>query len=170
MNKAFYIVGIVFSVILLIVTAYYAEEVSDARYDYLFSSYSSYDYNSYSSYDSSSGYSDLTVEAGLWSLFFFASFTAILLIGLIKIKTTTTKVLSIIGLSLTGIYLLWDFAVIASPGAMSFDEIAPAWILYCFSLLAFTIIGLIQSVKYQRRAISVVLATAEKKEGDLLDS
>ena len=81
MNRAFFIVGIVFSVIFMFITSYYADEVQSARWDawdysysnYSYDSYDSYSYPTYSSY--SYDYSDgLTTEAGLWSLFFFLCF------------------------------------------------------------------------------------------------
>jgi hypothetical protein len=148
-NKAFYITGIVLSVIFFFLIALYAEETSSARYSdyYSYSSYSDYNsYNSYRSYGSSA--SEYTTEAALWSILFFLFFVATDILGLIKIKTKTTKVLSIIGLSISFIFLLWNFGVLSSPSSMSFDEVAPAWILYSFIFLAFSIIGLVQSVKY----------------------
>lgn len=173
MNKAIYIIGIVFTIIFIGVCGYYAEEVSSARFDYLFSSYnySDYSYGGYtSSYDSS--YSDLTAEAGLWSLFFILFFVAMNLIGLLKVKTKTSKVLSIIGLSLSTIILFWDFAVIASPGAMSFDEVSPAWIFFALVILAFAIIGLIQSIRFEKKkSQSISMSNADSaKNNDLLDS
>ncbi|MBL4862900.1 MAG: hypothetical protein JKY09_07790 [Crocinitomicaceae bacterium] len=60
------------------------------------------------------------------------------------------KVFGIMGLCISGIFLLWNFGVMVSPGALSFDEVAPGWILYCFIMLAFTIVGLIQSVRYYK--------------------
>ena len=164
MNKALYIVGIVFSVIFLILTFGYAEEVSSARWtDY---SYYSYDYYYY---DYSA--SDLTMNAALWSLFFFLSFIAIDLLGLLKVKTKTTKILSIIGLSLSGMFVLWNFAVLSSPGSLSFDEVSPAWVFYCLAMLAFTIIGLIQSIRFGRKASAVEANQPVSTEPkDLLDS
>ncbi len=170
MNKAFYIIGIVFSVIFLILGAYYAEEVQSAKWDSIFN-YSGYDYGytNYSSYSYSSSYKDLSVEASLWSLVFFLFFIASDLLGLIKIKTRTAKVISIIGLSFSGIFLLWNFAVLFSDGGISFDEVYPGWLLYCLIMLAFSIIGLIQSVRFSRGGRpSPVAVNSENK--DLLDS
>ena len=67
MNKALYIVGIVFSFVFFCVSAYYVGEVSSARIMEIFSSYDSYgSYSSYGSYNSySTSASDLTTEAGL---------------------------------------------------------------------------------------------------------
>jgi len=173
MNKAIYIIGIVFAVIFIGICGYYAEEVSSARIDYLFSSYNYSDYSSggySSSYNSS--YRDLTSEAGLWSLLFILFFVAMNLTGLIKVKTKTSKVLSIIGLSFSGIILFWDFAVIASPGAMSFDEVSPAWIFFGFMMLAFSIIGLVQSVRFQKKISQSTNSSISSsvENSDLLDS
>lgn len=177
MNKAFYIVGIVFSVIFMGIISYYAEEVSDARWDYLDSMYSSYDYDyGYSSYNYSmfsDNDDDLTVEGGLWSLFFIFSFIAIDLLGLLKIKTTTVKVLSIIGLSLSGIFLLWDIVMILNPSGISFDEVQPGFAFYATVMLAFTIVGLVQSVRFQKRQQQPSVSTSASntsEEKDLLDS
>lgn len=172
MNKAIFIIGIVLAFIFIGVCGYYAEEVSSARFEYLFSSYnySDYSYSGYSSYDSS--YRDLTSEAGLWSLLFILFFVAMNLVGLIKVKTKTSKVLSIIGLSFSGILLFWDFAVIASPGAMSFDEVSPAWIFFALTMLAFAIIGLVQSLRFEkkRNQSSTVSSSVSRESSDLLDS
>jgi hypothetical protein len=175
MNKAFYIVGIVFSLIFMGIISYYAEEVSDARWDYLDSMYSSYDYG-YSSYNYSmfsDNDDDLTVEGGLWSLFFIFSFIAIDLLGLLKIKTTTVKVLSIIGLSLSGIFLLWDIVMILNPSGISFDEVQPGFAFYATVMIAFTIVGLVQSVRFQKRQQQPSVSTSASntsEEKDLLDS
>lgn len=167
MNKAFYIVGIVASVILFAVTVHYASEVDQVRLQELLDSFSSYDYGypSYSSTSYASEADDLTMEAGLISLIFFLLFLAIDILGLIKIKTTTTKVLSIIGMSVTGIFILWDFGVLSSPGALSFDEVGIGWLLYCFIMLAFSIVGLIQSVRFEKRGV-----TKNETATDILDS
>ena len=172
MNKAFYIVGIVFSIIFLFMGAYYAEEVSSAKWSSIFNSYSSYSDYGYS-YGSlfEDDYKDITVTAGLWSLFFFASFITIDLMGLLKVKTKTTKIFSIIGLSLSGIFLLWNFGVLSSPGSMSFDEVYPGWAFYCLVMLAFGIVGLVQSVRYSKAQNNVGMSPANTTDkGDLLDS
>ena len=170
MNRAFYIVGIVFSVVFLFVTAYYAEEVNDARFEYLYSDLSSYGYDNPYSYYSGSSYQDLTFEASLWSLFFFLTFITVDLLGLLKVKTTTTKVLSIIGLCLSGLFLLWNFAVMASPGGLSFNEVSPGWAFYCLVMLAFGIVGLVQSVRYHKRLLNGEPVAGGKESKDLLDS
>ena len=163
MNKAFYIISLIFSVVFIIVVSYYVEEVSSARLDYLISSYSSYD--SYgSTYVSSSYYEEYTMQGGLISLFFILFFITTELLGLLKVKTKTTKVMSIIGISLGGLFLLWDLAVIASPGAMSFDEVGPGFVFYALIVLAFSIVGLIQSIRFANRK------SAPATGSDLLDS
>ena len=166
MNKAFYISGIVLSFIFLFVIGYYAGEVSSARFNALFSNY---DYGSYG-YGYNESYSDLTVTAGIWSLLFILIFIAIDLLGLIKIKTKTTKVLSIIGLSLSAIFLLWTFAVIASPGSMSFDEVAGGFGFYAMVMMAFSIVGLVQSIRFANKDLRKVKEDLNSGSTDLLDS
>ncbi len=168
MNKVFFIIGIVFSVLFIFISGYYAELVSNARLDYLFSSYS---FDGYSSYGTGDSYSSLTSEAALWALLFILYFVAMNLVGLIKVKTKTSKVLSIIGLSFGGIIMFWNFAVMLSPGAMSFDEVAPAWIFFGLMMLAFSIILLVQSIRHANKIALVGRRTGvNRSETDLLDS
>ena len=170
MNKAFYISGIVLSVVFIVLGAYYAEEVQSAKWDNIYNSFDEYDYDySYDSYTSSSEYKDLTREGALWSLFFFLFFIASDLLGLIKVKTKTTKVFSIIGLSITGIFFLWNFGVMLSDGGITYDEVFPGYLLYCLIMLAFSIVGLVQSVRYANRGIAGPAAESPETK-DLLDS
>ena len=170
MSKVLYIIGIVLAVVFFILSGYYSGEVSDARFDALFSSYD-YSYSSYSSYSYNGSASDITVEAGVWSLVFILFFIAMNLVGLIKVKTKTSKVLTIIGLSFSGILLFWDFAMIASPGSISFDEVSPAWVFYILMILAFAIIGLVQSIRFSKKMMNVVPSSSVSTESkDLLDS
>ncbi len=177
MNKAFYIVGIVFSVVFIFLGAFYMDEISSAeRRDYYTNDYSygSYDYiyDSYN-YSYSNEADDLTFEIAVISMFFFLLFLAVDLLGLIKVKTRTTKVLSIIGISLSGIFLLWNFALMASGGGISYDEVYPAYVLYSLVILAFSIVGLVQSVRYAKVKAGIVSHSSSapvRDEKDLLDS
>lgn len=166
MNKAFYIVGIVFSVVFFFVSAYYIAAVDEARYlDFV-----SYSYGSYNSYSyGSSVASSLTEEGALIALLFFLVFAAVDILGLLKVKTKTAKAMSIIGLSITGLFLLWDLAMMSSPGSMSFDEVGVAFLLYCLIALAFSIVGLIQSVRYSAM-VRGGTAPNNGQERDILDS
>ena len=166
MNKAFYIIGIVFAIIFFFVCGFYIADVNSARSLEILSSYSSYD--SYSSYSYGSGIAEsLTEEAGMISIFFFLSFMVIDLLGLMKVKTKTTKVMAIIGLAISALFLLWDFAMISSPGSMSFDEVGMGFLLYCFIMLAFCIVGLVQSV--QSAKMLKTGGTAGHSESHILD-
>jgi len=149
--RALYIIGIVLSIGLITTTIYYTEEHQSVYY-------SSYSYDSYG-YDSYGGYDDtyyrkaeITFEWAVVSLFFFLYFIATDILGLVKIKRTTTKVLGIIGLSLSGIMLLWDLAVLSSPSGISINEIGGVWALYSLVFLAFSIVGLVQAVKNLKQA------------------
>jgi len=168
MNKAFYIISLVLSVVFMVLCGYYIEEVSDARLNALLSSFSSSDpYSSYSSYYSSyDAGSDLTAEAALIAIFFFLLFITADLLGVLKVKTTTTKVLGIIGMSLSGLMLLWDLLMVSSPSSISFDEVGGVFILYSLVILAFSIVGLIQAVKYEKSS----KVTSPVGNSDVLDS
>jgi len=146
MNKAFNITGIALSVIFGVLIIYYIDEVSSARFNDFLSSYSSsslYSTSSYSysTYDSSS---EVTEEAALYSLLFYLLFAGICIVNLLKIKTKTNKVISIIGISLTGIFLLWDIMMMGNSGGMSFDEIGPAFLFYTLFACAMCIVCLVQ--------------------------
>lgn len=148
------IIGIALSVVFGIVIIYYAGEVSDARLDAIFSSINSYSYSSpysYSSMFTDDTASELTSEAGWICLVFFLFYLALSLTNLMGVKTKTMKVLSIIGLSLGGIFLIWDFLAIGSDGGISFDEISGGYFFFLLYALAMSIIGLIHVGIHNRK-------------------
>ena len=152
MLRGFYLSSILLSIVLAIVSLYYISEVSSARMDALFNSMNNYSQDPYDSYSSYNYYdddrdNDITVEAGLVTVFFFLFFAAIQILTIIKLKTKTMKVISIIGVSLTGIMLAWDGVMMSSPGGISFDEVGVVWVLYAVILLAFSIIGTVHAFK-----------------------
>ena len=158
MKIAVNIIGIVFSIIFLIVIAYYIGEVSDARMQSIFSSYSASDsyYSSYTPYSySSDSYSSITEEGGIVSMFFFLFFIFQFIFNLKKVKTTTSKVLSIIGLSFAGIFILWDLLMISDGGSLSFDEVGVGFVLFCLISFSFSIIGLVQSFVHDKKMKSI---------------
>lgn len=147
--KAMNIIGIVLTVVLGVVTAYYVDEVSSAYWDSFFSSL---DYGSdYGFYDYGRSPGDLTFEAGLFMMLFILFYSALYISNIVKVKTTTTKVLTIIGMSLTFIMLLWDVLMLISPRGISFHEVGPVYIIWGVINLAFCIVLLVQAVKYGNR-------------------
>ncbi|MGV3629696.1 MAG: hypothetical protein ACO1O6_00725 [Bacteroidota bacterium] len=171
MKQAVNIVGLAFTLIFSIVIFYYAEEVSDAKLDSLFSSMSSYSsysspYSYYSSFESNLD-DELTEEAGWISLIFIAYFIFQFIFNLTQVKTKTNKIVSIIGLSLSGIWLAWDFLMIGSPGALSFDEIAPGFLFYVMTVIAFSIIGLVHVGIHKRKYAGA--AAQVNQANDVLD-
>ncbi|MFK7784741.1 MAG: hypothetical protein AB8B56_06490 [Crocinitomicaceae bacterium] len=168
--KALYIIGIVLSVIFIFVIGFFIVEVESARYvsylDYNYSDPYSYNYSSYNSY---SNYGeDETMLGAIVSFFFFAFFITAGILGLIKTKTKTNKVLSIIGLSFSGIFFLWNLVVMVDPGAISYDEVGGGYVFYTLVMLAFMIVGLVQAVKYAKRSSSPQPAAAAPR-ADILD-
>lgn len=149
--RAFYITALVLTIGFIFADVYYIEEVSSARWSsYSYDSYDSYsDPYGYSGYDSygSSNDDDVTMEAGFVTMAFFLVYAVLFILSLIKIKRTTMKIFSIIGVSLTGIMMLWDGLMISSPGGVSFDEVGVAWVIFGLVMIAFTIVGTIQAFK-----------------------
>lgn len=137
--RAFQITAIVFSLILLVVAAVYADQVRSERFDSLFNDYGSYTYFS-------SGNSTTTQAAMVCSLFVLF-FTAVQILSIIKIKTTTMKVMGIIGACLSGILLLIGVLVMANPGSLSFDEAGAFWALYAIIMIAFSIVGTVHAFR-----------------------
>lgn len=88
------------------------------------------------------------------------------LLGLINIKRVTNKVLSIIGLSLAALFLLWDLVMLSSPSNLSFDEVGIGFFFFTLVIVAFSIVGIIQSNRFKREGVQY----KQKMESDLLDS
>lgn len=153
MNKAFYISSLVLSALFSVIVLYYIDLVASARFSSWYTSY----------YDSGSSE---TEEAGLISLFFFLFFIATFLLGLIKIKRVTNRVLSIIGLALSALFLLWDLVMLSSPSGLSFDEVGIGFFFFTPVIMAFSIVGIIQSNRFKRQGVLY----KQKVESDLLDS
>ncbi|AEA42199.1 hypothetical protein Fluta_0190 [Fluviicola taffensis DSM 16823] len=107
-----------------------------------------------------------TEEAGWISLLFFSFFGITFTLGLIKIKRVTNKVLSIIGLSLTALFLLWDLVMLSASENLSFDEVGIGFFFFVPVITAFSIVGIVQSTRYKRQGAS----TKQIRGSDLLDS
>ena len=149
MLRGFYITAMVLSLLSIFVCIGFMDEVSSARSNSYGYSYSG---DTYGSSDSDYEYyhekaKDATIAIGLISLVYFLIMETIFILSLIRIKTTTIKVFSIIGISLSGIMILWDGAMISSPGGVSFDEVGVAWIFYGLIMLAFSIVGTVHAFR-----------------------
>lgn len=142
--KALNIIGLVLSIGLIGISFYYLDVVSSARWNDFFND----DYN-YSAINSIT--SKLTEEVGVISFIFFLFFTFLYIANLVKIKTTSSKVFAIIGLSFTFLIMVWDGVMYISSSRISFDEVGPAWVFYSLLCLAFCIVHLVQSVRYGRK-------------------
>ena len=162
MNVKLHIIGIFLSGIFIGVIVYFSEEVAAARWDYLYNDWGG------SLLRQASNHKNLTITASLWSLVFFLVSIGLQVWGLVKVKTVTTKVVSIIGLSVSLLFILWDFMVIANPGSISFDEVSPGWIFYALIWMAFMIVGLVQSVIVENQK-NKGRETNEKDDLDELD-
>ena len=82
-------------------------------------------------------------------VFFVFSLTRFVL-NFLLVKTSTSRVLAIIGLVLTLALIAWGAMALDSPRSISFDEIGGAWILYAVVCLVFAIIGTVQAFSYYK--------------------
>ncbi len=158
MMRAFFISTCVLSLIYIISAFAIAAVVQEARwsswlapsYDDYYDSYDTYDSYDYS-YDDSSMYEEQadagTRLGGIVSVLFMLISAAAFVLALLKIKTKTMKVISIIGLSISGLFLLWAMLPLASPSAASFDEIGAAFGLAGIALLGLHIVGVVHAFK-----------------------
>ncbi|NRA11003.1 MAG: hypothetical protein HRT57_03495 [Crocinitomicaceae bacterium] len=170
MSKSIYTIGIGLSVIFFLVCGYYfieAEKATVIMYgNYTYLEQASRDYG----FELGPGRDELSTQVGLLSLLFLGYFIFMNITGLRKVKTKSMKTSSIIALSLTGIILLWNFAMLSSPGAMSFDEIGMAWLGYCVVMFIIAIIGFGQSSKYNKIKGSEQAPFNIEDTSELLDS
>lgn len=144
MLRGFYIAAMALSLIFIVVCTAFIDEVSSHRYE----SYSDYSYGDSSQhYENTDHGEDITITAGISTMFLFLIMETIFIISLVRLKTKTMKVFSIIGISLTGIMILWDVMMISNPGNLSFDEVGPAWIFYLLVMLGFSIVGTIHAFR-----------------------
>ena len=158
MNKAFYISSLVLSVLFGFIIIYYIDLVNSARYPDSFWDVADF-------YGVNEG-AVKTEEAALISLLFFSFFITTFLLGLVKIKRVTNKVLSIIGLSLSALFLLWDLVMWSSPSSLSFDEVGIGFFFFIPMVVAFSIVGIIQANRFKRQGVLY----KQQVESDLLDS
>ncbi|HTL82554.1 MAG TPA: hypothetical protein VL651_12665 [Bacteroidia bacterium] len=162
MMRAFFLGALFFTLVYMITDFVFITKVKAERWDALFSDiyntdyssdYGSSGYDSYNSYNSYNSYSSFdeaesTSRTGATiTLFFLLLFETVFILGLMKVKTKTMKVISIIGLSLTFLVMLVDFLAIANPGDISFDEAGWLFFLFGLPLIAFNVIGTIHAFK-----------------------
>ncbi len=143
--RALNIIGLVLVIALFFATGVYINDVSAERR----SNFSSYGFTSLFSNPAA----DLTVEAIYVMLVFILFFIGAMIGNLVNVKTTTSKVLAIIGLSFSLLIVLISFVVLSAPSHLTFDESGGFFLIYGVICLAFFIVFLVQSVKYQRMPV-----------------
>lgn len=92
------------------------------------------------------------------------------LFGLIKVKTKTSKFFSIIGMVFSFLIIAWGVVIYVSPSAISFDEVAPVWVLFGLFVLSSSVVGLVQAVRYRKLVLSGRTDAKRLESIDLLDS
>lgn len=139
--KTRYILGIVVSVIMAAGSYLFIEMCLKARTSYFFSIMSSSD-----KFSNSYGRAiEITEQAALLSLPFILYFIVLYILAIKSVKTRKAKTISIIGLALSSILLIWDILTLSSPSHISFDEVGYAWIAYAL-LMAILFFAIIKEV------------------------
>lgn len=147
MVRVLNIFTIIASFIFIVICAIFIKTVSDARLEVLLDKLT-YDPNSTPRYADSLGDSvKLTKNAGITCMLFLLFYAMVGVITLIKLKTKTMKIISIIGISFTAIMLIWDLLVISSSGAITFDEVGRTYILFGLMQLSFSIVGTVHAFR-----------------------
>lgn len=147
--KTVNIIAIAITVIFVAVIFFYIDKVWSARMaDWTL------DYDDYLYWDSQRRAPAVTREAGFVTLLFFLFYVFVNISNMVRVKTVTTKVLSIIGISFNGIILIWCGLMISTPTHLSFDEVSGAWFVFAMIMLAFSIVYLVQSLKKPKSPLS----------------
>lgn len=142
--KAINIIGIVLGIAVVPIAIYYLEETSRARW-------ASWDFfNEYSSYSGPTA-AEVSLEAGSVCMLFGLFFIYQCITNMVKVKTMTTKVMSIICLSLIGLAFLFNLVFILSDGGATFDEGGQIWMIAGVIMLAFSIVFLVQSIQFANK-------------------
>ena len=147
MVRVLNIFTIIASFIFIVIYAIFIKTVSDAKLEVLLDKLT-YDPYSTPRYADSFGDSiKLTRNAGIICMLFLLFYAMVGVITLIKLKTKTMKIISIIGVSFTAIMLIWDLLVISSSGAITFDEVGRTYILFGLMQLSFSIVGTVHAFR-----------------------
>ena len=153
--RAINIIGLILAVALIPVCGYY---ILETEYAY----FASWDwYDDVTTYYGPSR-QEWTIEGTLVSLLFVGYFIYQNIINMVKVKTTTTKVMSIIGLSLIGLNFLFDLMIFASDGGISYDEGGAAHVISGLIMIAFSIVFLVQCIWFSRGGL-------KKLDAELID-
>lgn len=119
------------------------------KYQRVYSDYLFLDMDGTGSYlDHSYMMDDVTLEASLFSVFFLLFFVFAFILTIARLKRKTARIISIIGLSISVIFLVSCILPISSPGAISWDEFGPALIIYVLITFPFCIVNYIQSTRF----------------------
>lgn len=140
-------IGIFIVVVKIIVIGYYAELTYRARWQSFFNNMDGLGYN----YRSDSIAAELTMEAVSIQFIFILFLVGAMIGNLVKVKTISTKVMAIIGLSFSLLIILFSFLVLSSPSAITFDESGAFYLIYALICLAFFIVFLVQSIRFHRQ-------------------
>lgn len=147
--RALYITSLVVTIAMFVAVGAIAEQYSELDWAIFFDELYSTDSYSYNYDDYRYGeLRDITVMGGIVSLGFTLFYILTFAFTLKNIKRMTAKVMSIIGLSISGLIFFCCLVPTFEPGGVAFDdEFAPLMIFYGLIMLGFCIVNLVQAVR-----------------------
>lgn len=141
--KAINIIGIILGAGIFPLVSLYIEKVNDARWigvDWPEYIGGQPDYNGPTA-------ADVTFEGALIILLILIYFIFQNILNMVKVNRPTTRVLSIIGISISGFSLLYCFLMLNNPTHLSFDEGGQSFMLPGLMMIGFSIVFLIQYMR-----------------------
>lgn len=141
------------------VIIYLMKLTDQARYREIMASFPDPDGNYMHSSGDSIG--AITTKAAMIMLLFLSFFIYLNIVNIIRVKTSITRSLGILGLTLIILGVLYDFLILASPRHISFDEGGLVYFIGAVLMCVFSIVFLIQSYKSNQNK--------QKTDSEILD-
>jgi hypothetical protein len=144
--KGLYIAAVVLAPLMGVTSIYYLEEWHSA----LRASFSGYIPNTNHGVYSVELVCDVTQQGSAAGLLFTVFYILLYSFTFKHIRTSTAKVMSIIGLCFSGLVFLVTLFAVANPGAVFFDEYVMIFVGYALIMLAFSIVNLVQATRFKQ--------------------
>jgi hypothetical protein len=99
---------------------------------------------------------------GRISIFLMLFYMALFIVSLMQVKNNTVKTVGVLGIILSVFMICWNFVMMLSPSAITFNEVGYAWVAYFLISLSFSIVLLVQRNRH-------VIVSKKPKTQNVLD-
>ncbi|MFT4602119.1 MAG: hypothetical protein ACI857_002305 [Arenicella sp.] len=137
--KAINIIGLCLAVIIMPVCVYFVIECERAGWSY------------WSDYSYGPSRADVTLQGAGISIFIVGFFLFQSIANLVKVKTTSSKVIGIISIVFMGIFFFINLAMVGSGGGATYDEGGAFNFIAGLMMIAFSIVFLVQTINYEKK-------------------